>query len=81
MENLLLMKMKQATLKQYKKFYYDKTYDRINLFQEEFGYFDNSSTNGKSYPKLESILRNLNWDIIYDSLPCLFHGDLHLKIF
>ena len=63
-----------------KKFYYDKTYDRINLFQEEFGYFDNSSTiNGKSYPKLESILRNLNWDIIYDSIPCLFHGDLHFE--
>lgn len=63
-----------------KKFYYDKTYDRINLFHEEFEYFDNSSTiNGKSYPKLESILRNLNWDIIYDSIPCLFHGDLHFE--
>lgn len=63
-----------------KKFYYDKTYDRINIFQEEFEYFDNSSQiNGKSYPKLESILSNLNWDIIYDSIPCTFHGDLHFE--
>ena len=63
-----------------KKFYYDKTYERINLFQEEFEYFDNSSyINGKAYPKLESILRNLNWDIIYDSIPCTFHGDLHFE--
>jgi choline kinase/thiamine kinase-like enzyme len=63
-----------------KKFYYEKTYDRINLFQEEFEYFDNSSQiNGKAYPKLDSILRNLNWDIIYDSIPCTFHGDLHFE--
>ncbi len=63
-----------------KKFYYDKTYERVNLFQEEFGYFDNISLiNGKKYPKLEVILQNLDWDIIYDSIPCTFHGDLHFE--
>jgi len=24
-------------------------------------------------------LSNLNWDIIYDSIPCTFHGDLHFE--
>lgn len=63
-----------------KKFYYEKTYERINLFYEEFGYFDKTiKVNGKSYPKLENILKNLNWDLIFESIPCNFHGDLHFE--
>jgi len=63
-----------------KNFYFDKTFDRINFFNEEYGYFDrNTKINGTPYPKLEKILNEVDWDNIFDALPCHYHGDLHFE--
>tara|TARA_E500000081_G_C6122306_1_gene348740 strand:- start:362 stop:1939 length:1578 start_codon:yes stop_codon:yes gene_type:complete len=63
-----------------KNFYFDKTFDRINFFNEEYGYFDrNTKINGSVYPKLEDILNEVNWDSIFEALPCNYHGDLHFE--
>ena len=63
-----------------KNFYFDKTFDRINFFNEEYGYFDrNTKINGKPYPKLEKILNEVDWDNIFDSLKCHYHVDLHFE--
>ena len=63
-----------------KNFYFDKTCDRINYFNEEYGYFDrNTKINGTAYPKLEEILNEVDWDDIFDALPCEYHGDLHFE--
>ncbi len=63
-----------------KLFYYEKTYERINLFHEEYSFFDrNNKINGTTYPKLKDLLDKINWDSIFEGYPCNFHGDLHFE--
>lgn len=62
-----------------KSFYIDKTKSRVDLFIKKYGnnyYEDCFEINGKLYPDLKSILKNIKYDfctnIFYES----FHGDL-----
>ncbi len=61
-------------------FYYEKTIERINYFHEIHGYLDEDHViNGKQMPRLETILKSLDWESLFDGIPCLYHGDFHFE--
>ena len=63
-----------------KKFYYTKTIDRINLYYKNFDKDDKEyEINGKKYPKLADILKEVNWNNIFNGLAGRFHGDFHFE--
>lgn len=60
-----------------KKFYYDKTVERLNSFYSKTGILDSSNTiNSIAVPPLKDILSKLDWDAISRGIPVKFHGDL-----
>ena len=71
---------KKLFQKQCKRFYYDKTLERINLFYKKFSKIDQSEKiNGEKIPKLASLLKKIDWKDILDGTPGQFHGDYHFE--
>ena len=65
---------------QCRKFYVDKTYDRVDLFFSKFERIDTEELiNGIQMPPLKNILDKVDWDNICDGVPVNFHGDLHFE--
>lgn len=64
-----------------KKFYYDKTIDRINDYYKKYNREDCVEIiNGKRYDKLSNILKRVPWNYIFkEAFPTNFHGDLHFE--
>lgn len=68
-----LQEFKDAT----KKFYYDKTMKRLEEFYAKTQISDDfSNINGISVPPVKDLLKKVDWNYIYDSVPVKFHGDL-----
>lgn len=62
------------------KFYREKTYQRVELFYKNFSRHDAVEIiNGKSVPKLEYLLSNVDWEWMSDGIPGTFHGDFHFE--
>lgn len=62
--------------KQCRKFYYDKTLERVNLFLKSHNLTDKEDViNGVKVPTIVSMLQELD---IYEATPGRFHGDLIL---
>lgn len=62
------------------KFYKDKTFERINLFYENFDKKDNADIiNGKQMPLLTNLLNKIDWTWISEGLAGRFHGDFHFE--
>jgi len=60
-----------------KKFYFDKTMERLKKFYEETGIKDKTDTiNGIKIPSLSSLLDKIDWKKMTHGVPVLFHGDL-----
>ena len=64
-----------------KKFYYDKTMERVNEYYKKYNREDNVEIiNGKRYDKLSDILKRVPWDgLINNAEATNFHGDLHFE--
>lgn len=63
-----------------RKFYRDKTFERVELFYKNFSRADGTETiNGVPMPKLATLLDSVNWDSLADGLPGRFHGDFHFE--
>lgn len=63
-----------------RSFYYYKTLDRIKLFYQKFGKQDREeSINGQKMPKLEKLLKLINWDNITNGIAGRYHGDFHFE--
>ena len=59
-----------------RKFYYEKTHERIDLFYKNTGIKDKDEMiNGVRVPKLKEIFQKLDWEDLYMGVPVLFHGD------
>ncbi|MFH0712189.1 MAG: phosphotransferase [archaeon] len=60
-----------------KKFYYDKTMDRIDKFYRENKIEDREEIiNGERVPRLRELLKQLDWEKISQGVPTIFHGDI-----
>ena len=60
-----------------RKFYYDKTMQRLERFYGKTGVIDHQNNiNGASVPMLKELLEKIDWDYICDGTPVRFHGDL-----
>ncbi len=63
-----------------KKFYYDKTFERLELYYKTFSQNDNETViNGKKYQKISEILNKIDWENIFNGLAGNFHGDFHFE--
>lgn len=64
-----------------RKFYHDKTIDRVNDYYNKYNREDCIEIiNGKKYEKLSDILKRVPWDgIVNFAVPTNFHGDLHFE--
>tara|TARA_B100000787_G_C16192047_1_gene298141 strand:- start:761 stop:2323 length:1563 start_codon:yes stop_codon:yes gene_type:complete len=63
--------------RQCKKFYKDKTYERIALAINQNPNIDRiENINGKKIPSIYKILRKIKWDLLSNGLAVNFHGDL-----
>lgn len=61
-------------------FYREKTYERVELFYRNFAREDGTETiNGMAMPKLETLLRAVDWNWLASGLPGRFHGDFHFE--
>lgn len=59
-----------------KKFYYDKTRERIRSFYEKTGTAEREEIiNGVKVPPLNIMMEKINWESLYEGIPVLFHGD------
>ncbi|MEK6840540.1 MAG: hypothetical protein AABX79_01145 [Nanoarchaeota archaeon] len=68
-----LSEFKEAT----KKFYHDKTIKRLEEFYNKTQITDDiNNINGVQVPPLKDLLKKIDWNYIYDSVPVKFHGDL-----
>ena len=71
---------KKLFQKQCKKFYYNKTLERINLFYEKFSKIDKSQKiNGERTPTLASLIKKIDWKDISNGAAGQFHGDYHFE--
>lgn len=62
-----------------KKFYVDKTTQRINAFFNDHNITDTENViNGIRIPKISKILSKVNFNYLSDGIPSRFHGDLVL---
>ena len=62
---------------QCKKFYRDKTYDRVSLAINQNPNMDKIEIiNGQKIPSIYKILTKVNWNSLSDGIPVNFHGDL-----
>ena len=60
-----------------KIFYKDKTEKRINEFKLKYHRYDNIQIiNNYTVPRVNKILRNLDWKKLFKGYPTNFHGDL-----
>lgn len=63
-----------------KKFYRDKTFERVKLFYTTFDKTDGTQPiNGIAMPTLQSLLEGLDWDWLSDGISGRFHGDFHFE--
>ena len=63
-----------------RRFYRDKTYDRVELFYKNFSQSDiEGKINGVEMPPLKDLLDAIDWDWLADGLPGRFHGDFHFE--
>lgn len=63
-----------------RRFYRDKTFERVELFYKNFSRYDGTeSINGEVMPKLDTLLNAVNWGWLADGLPGRFHGDFHFE--
>lgn len=63
-----------------RKFYRDKTFERVELFYKNFSRVDGTEMiNGVPMPKLATLLDSVDWDKLADGLPGRFHGDFHFE--
>ncbi|MCD4771261.1 hypothetical protein K8R30_02465 [archaeon] len=59
-----------------KKFYKDKTYERVEMFYKKDGEVDRENIiNGEKVPSLKSMLSEIDWDKLSEGIPVRFHGD------
>ena len=59
-----------------RKFYYDKTLERIENFYSQNRIADiNNIVNGENLPKLKELLDMIDWNYICKGIPVRFHGD------
>jgi len=62
------------------KFYQNKTFDRVEQFFDTFSRCDGTeSINGVPMPKLDHLLKELDWTWLTDGLAVRFHGDFHFE--
>lgn len=62
-----------------KKFYYDKTIDRLKLFldRRDESFAGNHTVNGLYTKSIHELLETFDWDNLYAGIPTkIFHGDL-----
>lgn len=76
--------IKQKAIENFKdicrKFYYDKTLERIQKYYDTFSQCDKETVvNGQKQPKLSKIINEINWEEIFEGLPGRFHGDFHFE--
>lgn len=70
----------QEFVAQCRKFYHDKTKDRIKLFYDNFGLCDGTQhINGEPMPLMSDLIERVNWDDICAGVPVRFHGDFHFE--
>lgn len=63
-----------------KNFYYTKTINRINLYYEKFEINDDKTIiNNEETPTLQELLKEINWESIFNGLAGRFHGDFHFE--
>jgi NDP-sugar pyrophosphorylase family protein len=63
-----------------RKFYQDKTAERVDLFYRSFSKRDLSETiNGEEMPTLRTLLDAVDWQWLSQGLPGRFHGDFHFE--
>ena len=69
---------KLSFLRACKKFYFDKTYSRLNLFMKNNNYKTDSFKyiNKKKIPNINKLIKKVNFTKIYQGIPCYIHGDL-----
>ena len=60
-----------------KRFYQEKTNQRLDLFYRKIPIEDSESIiNGKKVPKQSELFKKIDWDLIIYGIPSSFHGDL-----
>lgn len=63
-----------------RKFYHDKTRERVELFYRNFDKQDGREhINDETMPLLSSLLEQVDWDDLAKGLPGRFHGDFHFE--
>ena len=63
--------------KKCKKFYKDKTYDRVAIAINQNPNIDRiENINGLKIPSIYKLLSKVKWDYLSDGIPVNFHGDL-----
>ena len=63
-----------------RNFYYQKTLARLDNFYDSSSVIDREDIiNEQAVPKVEEILKLVNWDWLSDGFPCIGHGDLNLS--
>ena len=67
----------RSNLKEYKSFYRLKTFARIREFSEKYGELNLSFINGQKVKSVDNLLKELNWNELYEPLITRAHGDLH----
>lgn len=64
----------------YRRFYQDKTIQRVGEYFKRFGYQDSTQCiNGVDVPSVEELLSKIDWSWISTGIPVRFHGDLHFE--
>jgi len=73
---LLTVEVREA----YRKFYQDKTIQRVQAYFDRFGYEDSAQCiNGVNVPSAAELLEHVDWTWISEGIPVRFHGDLHFE--
>jgi len=63
-----------------KKFYKDKTLERVELYFDKFHNKDSDEiVNDNKLPRLDSLLSSIDWEWISKGKPVRFHGDFHFE--
>jgi len=63
-----------------RRFYKDKTEERVALFYKNFNCADGCEPiNGEQMPSLKDLLAEIDWDGLSCGLPGRFHGDFHFE--
>jgi dTDP-glucose pyrophosphorylase len=63
-----------------RKFYRDKTFERVEQFYKVFDKTDETQPiNGVVMPTLQSLLEELDWNWLSEGTPSRFHGDFHFE--